>query len=398
MSRSGGFSQARLSRMSDVLRGHVERGEVAGAVAVVSRCDEVHVDTVGVQDLGAGTPMRRDTIFRIASMTKAVTAVAAMILVEETRLRLDDPVDPWLPELADRKVLRAIDSLLDDTVPAHRPITLRDLLTLRLGLGAIMAPPGFYPIQQAMADSGLEPGPDPIALTADDYMKRLGDLPLVHQPGERWLYHTGYDILAVLIARVAGIPLEDFLAERIFEPLGMTDTAFHVPEAKLDRLATCYRTDEAGRLAVYDTARGGLWSQPPTLPSELVSTVDDYLAFARMMLNSGRHGPTRILARPTVEFMTTDQLTQALKDASPFYPGFWDNYGWGFGVSVVTRRSHIGATPGCYGWAGGFGTTFIVDPQEEMIAIFMIQRLMTSPDSDAINKDFLTLAYQAIDD
>jgi CubicO group peptidase (beta-lactamase class C family) len=342
--------------------------------------------------------MRRDTIFRIASMTKAVTAVAAMILVEEAKLRLDDPVDPWLPELADRKVLRAIDSLLDDTVRAHRPITLRDLLTLRLGLGAIMAPPGFYPIQQAMADSGLAPGPDPIAFTPEEYMKRLGALPLAHQPGEKWLYHTGYDILAVLIARVASVPLEEFLNERIFAPLGMVDTAFHVPDAKLDRLATCYRTDEAGQLAVYDMARGGLWSQSPAMPSELVSTIDDYLAFARMMLNSGRHGPTRILARPTVELMTTDRLTQALKDTSPFFPGFWDNCGWGFGVSVITHRNDISATPGCYGWAGGFGTTFIVDPQEEMVAIFMIQRLMTSPDSDAINKDFLTLAYQAIDD
>jgi CubicO group peptidase (beta-lactamase class C family) len=256
----GGLSTARLGRMAEVLRGSVERGEVAGIVALVSRRDALHVETIGVQDLESPAPMRRDTIFRIASMTKAVTAVATMILVEEARLRLDDPVDRWLPELTDRRVLRAMDSRVDDTVPAKRAITLRDLLTLRWGLGAIMARPGTFPIQQAIREVGLAPGPDPIAFDADEYMRRLGSLPLLHQPGEGWFYHTGYDVLAVLIARVAGMRFEDFLAERIFAPLGMADTGFHVPAAKLSRLATCYRT-EAGQLKVYDTAAGGLWSR-----------------------------------------------------------------------------------------------------------------------------------------
>jgi CubicO group peptidase (beta-lactamase class C family) len=394
----GSLSKARLDRVADAMRGYVERGDVAGVVALVSRRDEIHVETLGVQDLGSGAPLRRDAIFRIASMTKAVTAVAALILIEEARLRLDDPVDRWLPELADRKVLRAIDSPLDDTVAAHRAITTRDLLTLRLGLGAIMAPPGSYPIQRAIADAGLAPGPDPIPFSADDYMRRLGALPLAHQPGERWLYHTGYDILAVLIARVAGMRFEAFLAERIFAPLGMADTAFHVPEAKLDRLATCYRTDAAGRLAVYDPAGGGRWSRPPVLATELVSTADDYLVFARMLLHKGRHGQERILARPSVALMMTDQITQAQKDASPFAPGFWERLGWGFGGAVVNRRGNIYETPGAYGWDGGFGTSFLIDPTEEMIAILMIQRMMTRPDDDAIKRDFLTLAYQAIDD
>jgi CubicO group peptidase (beta-lactamase class C family) len=394
---NGGFSTARLGRLGDMLRGTVARGEIAGVVALTARRDAVHVEAIGSQDLAAGIAMRRDSIFRIASMTKAVTAVAAMILVEEARLRLDDPVDRFLPELADRQVLRALDGPVDDTVRAKRPITARDLLTLRLGLGVIMARPGTYPIQQVIKDAGLAPGPDPIPFGADEYMRRLGTLPLVHQPGERWLYHTGYDVLAVLIARVTGMRFEDFLAERIFGPLGMADTGFHVPEAKLDRLTACYRTD-AGKLAVYDKARGGLWSRPPALASELVSTADDYLAFARMLLNKGRHERGRILARPSVELMMTDQITQAQKDVSPFAPGFWDQVGWGFGGAVVTRRDSIFATPGSYGWDGGFGTSFIVDPAEEMVAIFMIQRMMTRPDDDAIKRDFLTLAYQAIDD
>jgi CubicO group peptidase (beta-lactamase class C family) len=402
MSRSGGFSRVRLGRMSDVVRGYVDRGEVAGVVALLCRHDEVHVEAIGAKDLATGAPIRRDTIFRIASMTKPITAAAAMILVEEAKLRLDGPVDRFLPELSNRRVLRTIDSPLDDTVPANRPITLRDLLTFRLGFGAVMAPPGRYPIQQAMAEAGFAPGPNPPSHAPDEWIRRFADLPLMHQPGEKWMYHTGSDLLGVLIARAAGMPFEDFLAERIFAPLGMKDTAFSVAPAKLDRLATCYRIDAGtGRLAVYDAARDGLWARSPAFPSGgggLVSTADDYLAFGRMMLALGRHGPDRILARPTVEVMTTDQLTPEQKAASPFFPGFWDNSGWGFGVSMITRRNGIAAVPGRYGWDGGFGTTWRNDPHEDMVAILLIQRLMGSPTSTDLNEDFLTLAYQAIDD
>jgi CubicO group peptidase (beta-lactamase class C family) len=230
----------------------------------------------------------------------------------------------------------------------------------------------------------------------------VGGLPLMHQPGEKWMYHTGSDILGVLIARAAGTSLGDVLQERIFAPLGMRDTEFSVPEAKLDRLATCYRIDAGtGRLVVYDEARGGRWARPPGFQSGgggLVSTADDFLAFGRMMLSLGRHGADRILARPTVELMTTDHLTQAQKAASFFYPGFWDNRGWGFGVSVTTRRDGVSASPGSFGWDGGFGTSWCTDPHEDMVAILLIQRLMTSPTSGDINSDFWTLAYQALDD
>src|SRR5216683_2644140 len=356
------FSRARLGRLHDIMAGYVERGAVAGVVTLLSRHGEVHVDAIGAQDLDTLTPMRRDTIFRIASMTKPIAAAAAMILVEEAKLRLDAPVDRLLPELADRKVLRTIDSPLDDTVPAIRPITLRDLLTFRLGFGAVMAPPGSYPIQRAMDEAGLAPGPSLASLSPDAWLARLAGLPLLHQPGEKWLYHTGSDILGVLVARAAGMSLGDFLQERIFAPLGMACTAFSVPPAKLDRLATCYQTDAGtGRLAVYDQARGGRWARPPVFPSGgggLVSTADDFLAFGRMMLQQGRHGAERILARPTVELMTTDHLTPAQKAASPFFPGFWDKTGWGFGVSVTTRRDGLAPSPGSYGWMGGFGTSW----------------------------------------
>ena len=399
---AGGLSKTRLGRMHDVMAGHVERGAVPGLVTLVSRRGEVHVDAIGMKAAGGSDPMRRDTLFRIASVTKLVTAAAAMILVEECKLRLDEPVDRLLPELANRKVLRRLDSPLDDTVPAKRPITLRDLLTFRLGLGAVMAPPDTYPVQKAMAEAGVAPGPNLPSHGPDEMMKRFGSLPLLHQPGEKWMYHSGSDILGVLIARATGRKLEAFFRERIFEPLGMKDTGFSVPEAKLDRLATCYQTDpETGRLVIFDEARGGRFVRPPVFESGgagLVSTVDDFLAFGRMMLNQGKHASERILSRLSVELMTTDHITPEQKAASNFFPGFWDNRGWGFGMSVITRRDDLAAVPGRYGWDGGYGTSWYSDPKEDMVAILMTQRLWDSPSAPAVHLDFWTSVYQAIDD
>jgi CubicO group peptidase (beta-lactamase class C family) len=399
---AGGLSKARLGRMHDVMAGHVERGFVPGLVTLISRRGETQVDAIGMQAVGGGDPMRRDTIFRIASMTKPITAVAAMILVEECRLRLDDPVDRWLPELADRKVLRAIDGPLDDTVPARRAITLRDLLTLRPGLGAVMVFPERYPIQSAMAEAEVAPSANLFAHGPDEFMARLGRLPLIAQPGERWLYHTGSDILGVLIARATGQTLESFLRERIFEPLGMKETGFSVLPDKLDRLATCYRTDPStGGLAIFDEARGGRFAHPPAFEAGgggLVSTVDDCLAFGQMLLNRGKHGRERVLSRLSVELMITDQITPEQKAASPFFPGFWDQRGWGLGLAIVTRRDDLAAVPGRFGWDGGFGTSAYADPAEDMVAILMTQRVWDSASAPAVYLDFWTSAYQAIDD
>jgi len=385
--------------MHDVMAGHVERGDVPGVVTLVGRRGEVHVDAIGTKAVGGEDPMRRDTIFRIASMTKPVAAVAAMILVEECKLRLDAPVDPWLPELADRRVLKRLDGPLDDTVPANRPITVRDLLTLRLGIGAMMASPGQYPVQEAMEEAGVASGSDLPGHAPDEWMERLGGLPLIHHPGERWMYDTGSDVLGVLISRAAGQPLETFLRERIFEPLGMKDSGFSVPAAKLDRLPDCYRaSSETGALELYDDAADSQWSRSPVFESGgggLVSTVDDYLAFCRMMLNKGKHGGERILSRPSVELMTTDHLTAEQKSEASIF--FRDNSGWGFGMAVFTRRDDLAATPGRFGWDGGYGTSGYSDPGEDMVGILMTQRLASS-ESSGLYSDFWTSAYAAIDD
>jgi CubicO group peptidase (beta-lactamase class C family) len=387
--------------MHDVMARHVERGEVPGVVTAVSRGGEVHVDAIGTRTADRTAPVQRDTIFRIASMTKPVTAVAAMILVEECRLHLDEPVDRFLPELADRRVLKRLDGPLDETVSAHRPITLRDLLTFRMGIGMLMARPDAYPILRAMADRDVAVGPLPSRLGPDAWMAALGALPLMDQPGARWLYHTGSDVLGVLIARAAGQPLGTFFRERIFDPLGMKDTGFSVPEAQLGRLATAYSTDpRTGAMVVFDDVADSRWSRPPSFPAGgggLVSTVDDYLVFGRMLLDRGAHGTERILSRASVELMTTDQITAEQKAVSAFAPGFWDSRGWGFGVSVVTRRDDVSAVPGRFGWDGGYGTSWASDPAEDVVAILMTQRLWTSPSPPPVYLDFWTSVYQALD-
>ena len=395
-----GLSKSRLGRVRARLDAGLERGGPPGFVALVHRHGQSHVMVGGTQALDGKERMQRDTIFRIASLTKPMLAAAAMVLVEQGELRLDDPVDDLLPELADRRVLRSLASPLDETVPARRAIALRDLLTLRFGLGAVMVFPSRHPIQKAMEEAGVAPGPFPPALTADQYMVRLGELPLIHQPGERWLYHTGLDVLGILLARAADRPLADLLQERLFGPLGMVDTGFCVPADKLARLACAYRHDaEAGGLVCIDHGKDGRWSQPPVFESGgggLVSTVDDCLAFWRMMLDKGRHGGQRLLARPTVELMTADQLLPSQKEGAELF--FGETRSWGFGLAVTLRRTDPWETPGRFGWDGGFGTSAYADPQEGLIGILLTQRMMDSPNPPAIFTDFWSGAYQAIDD
>jgi CubicO group peptidase (beta-lactamase class C family) len=398
---NGGLSRARLDRMHDVMAGHVAALDVPGVVTLVSRRGEVHVDAIGTKASGGSEPMRRDTIFRVASVTKPIVAAAAMILVEECKLRLDEPVDPWLPELADRQVLRAIDGPLDDTVPANRPISLRDLMTFRLGIGAVMVFPPRYPIQRAMAEAGIAPGPMLPTHASDELMERFGSLPLAHHPGEKWMYNSGSDILGVLISRAIGTSLEEFLRERIFVPVSMNDTAFSVPESKLDRLPTAYWTNfETGEFEVFDGVADSRWARPPLFESGaggLVSTADDLLTFGQMILNGGRLGSERILSRPSVELMTTDHITPAQKAVSGFFPGFWDNHGWGFGGAIVTRRDDLAST-GRYGWDGGYGTSWYVDPKEGLVGILLTQRVWDATGIPRVLLDFWTSAYAAISD
>lgn len=392
----GGFSKTRLERVRDVLAASVRRGDVPGALALLSRGGETHVAKAG--------DVWPDTIFRISSMSKPVTAVAAMICVEECVLRLDDPVDEYLPELASRQVLTRLDAPLGDTVPATRPVTVRDLLTFTLGLGlgqGMWGPPGSVPIMDALSALG-QGMPAPAGVPGpDEWLRRLGELPLICQPGERWLYNTGSDVLGVLIARACGQRLEEFLRERIFIPLGMADTGFSVPAGSLDRLPPQLATDFAtGETVVFDPPEGQ-WSAPPAFPSGaggLVSTIGDYAAFASMLLGGGAYRGVRILSRPSVSLMTSDQLTPAQKAVSGLAPGDFDDMGWGFGMSVVTRRTGVGPSAGAYGWSGGLGTTWYNDPAEDLALILMTQRAWTSHRPPAICRDFWTAAYQAIED
>jgi CubicO group peptidase (beta-lactamase class C family) len=392
----------RPARMHAAMRRYVDNGRVPGIVTLVSHRGRVHVDAIGTLAFGSKAPMRRDTIFRLASMTKPITAVAAMILVEECKLRLDDPVDEWLPELKDRRVLRTLDSPLDDTVPARRAITLRDLLTFRSGYGEVAFLSPTCPLQRAMMEARLPLAVWPFASPPDELMKRLGSLPLAFQPGERWLYHMGAEILGVLIARVSGRSLGTFLGERIFEPLGMKDTRFHVPEDKLDRVPTCYGSDfPKPDLIVLDEARGGQVARPPVFESGgggLVSTVDDLLAFGMMMMKGGACGRERILSRLSVELMTRDHITPEQKATSPFFANFWDAHGWGLGVGLVTRRSDLADVPGRFGWDGAFGTSWWVDPKEQLVGVLMVQRRPDFLKIADLTADFWTSAYQLIDD
>ena len=392
--------KARIERLHAALSSHVASGDMPGLVAFVNIRGDVTVEAIGTQSFG-GAPMKRDTIFRIASMTKPVTAAATLLLVEECRLRLDDPVDEFLPELANRRVLRTPESAVDDTVPAARPITVRDLLTFTWGFGAVMIWPPRLPIQKAMREAGLAPGPDRLEISADEFMRRLGSLPLLHQPGERFLYHTGSEVLGVLIARASGQPFDVFLEERLFAPLGMRDTGFQVPAAKLDRLASAYRMDpESRKLVLFDDAADSKWSRPPVFASGgggLVSTVADYHSFQRMLMNKGLHGRERILSRPSVELMLSDQLTPAQRQGAEIFFGDGKS-SWGMGGAVTLRRTDLHTTPGRFGWDGGYGTSAYIDPAEDVIAILLTQLMMDSPQAPKVYRDFWTSAYQAIDD
>jgi CubicO group peptidase (beta-lactamase class C family) len=398
-----GLSKAQLGRMHKVLSGHIERGEVAGMVALVSRHDDVHVEVLGSLHAGGSEAMTRDAIFRIASITKLVTAVAAMILIEECKLRLDDAIDPWLPELANRRVLKSMASEIDDTAPANRSITVRDLLTYTMGFGSVMAMPDTYPIQRYIREYRLGGDGPPYPAKAprtNEWIQRLGSLPLMAQPGERWMYNTSSDVLGILIERVAGMSFGAFLHERIFDPLGMKDTAFNVPASEFHRMPTSYAFDRAtNKLAVYDPAGPkSAWAPPPPFESGaggLVSTVDDYFAFSCMMLNIGRFGREQILSRASVELMTSDQLTPQQRAGAELF--FGSHMSWGLGLSVSIHREQIYQTPGRFGWDGGTGTSAYVDPAEGLIGILLTQRLMDSPQPPRVFTDFWTQAYSALE-
>ena len=388
-----GLSRTGVQQMKTLLEGHVARGSAPGLVALVSRGNDTETVVAGRMSLDGAEPMRRDAIFRLASMTKPVTAVAALMLVEDGKLRLDEPVEPLLPELADRRVLKTLAAPVEDTVPARRPITVEDVLTFRLGWGVLFDPE--LPIQKLVADLPGFGMPDPTSpLTFDAYMRRLHEAPLMAQPGERWLYTAGSNVLGVLVARAAGQPLDAVFQERILGPLGMTDTGFWIPQEKVGRTVTGYFPQD-GKLELFDKP-DGRYVRPPAFPagdSGLVSTADDFATFARFLTTGLAPDGRRLISQASLKAMQTNHLTPAqIKDGAEILgPG----RGWGYGLGVVVEPNVDGVAPGAYGWNGGFGTSWFNDPAKGLTAILLTQRVFDSADPPQLHKDFWRAAYAA---
>jgi CubicO group peptidase (beta-lactamase class C family) len=382
-----------MTNLHHVLDSHVADGSTPGVVGLVARGDRVDVQAVGSVDAAGTSPMARDSIFRIASITKPITAVAVMMLVEDGRVALDDPVERWLPELASPTVVRTPAGPVDDVVPAVRPITVLDLLSFRAGYGF---PSDFTLPVVGLLFSELRQGPPQPQLVAapDEWMATLSRIPLLHQPGEAWLYNTCSDIQGVLVARASGQPLPQFLAERLFEPLGMVDTGFAVPAGERHRFTSYYRADAAGGLELVDPP-DGQWSSLPAFPSGaggLVSTVDDWLAFARMLLAGGTVDGRNVLSPASVQVMTTDQLTRSQRQASTL---FLEGQGWGFGGSVDVAATEPWTVPGRYGWVGGTGTAAHLTPSTGAVTILLSQLEMAGPTPTALMRDFWRCAADA---
>jgi CubicO group peptidase (beta-lactamase class C family) len=396
-----GFDGERVKRLGDLVADHVETGLVGGVAWLAARDGDVEVGVAGTLTRGDEDPVRRDTIFRIASMTKPIVGAAALLLVEECRLRLEDTVDELLPELANRRVLVDGRGPIDGrTVPAHRPLTVRDLFTFRLGLGMDFEAPWPQPLLEAMSRLGMGSGPpEPqVPPDPDEWVRRLSTLPLLYQPGERWLYNTGSDVLGVLIARASGQPLDVFLRERVFEPLGMVDTGFATPH--VDRLGSCYTANpETGEPMVFDAPNGG-WAKPPAFPSGgagLVSTVDDMHAFGRMLLACGElPDGSRLLSRAAVEAMTIDHLGV---DRGAPGPSIDRSLGWGLGVGVQVRRTGLARTVGSYGWDGGLGSSWANDPMERLVGVVLTTDMFSGPfPPPRVIQDFWTGVYASFED
>ncbi|MGW9159267.1 serine hydrolase domain-containing protein [Microbacterium sp. NPDC055665] len=338
------------SSVPQILADHVVRGIAPGIIGVLG-------SPGGKVEIFATGDLPPDAIVRIQSMTKPILAVAALRLVQEGRLGLDDPVERWMPELVDRRVLRAPDATLDDVEPAATPITVRHLLTNTSGYGVQVAP---TPLAEAMIANRTAAGQEPVALGAQEWLDALAALPLTFQPGTGWRYHHSFGLLGILLSRVVGGTLEEHLRRDLFGPLGMVDTGYTVPLDQAYRLPAAYRHED-GRLVEVEPAAGGFSLAPAPFDlshSELVSTASDYAAFAGMLAAGGRHDGKVMLAPELLALMRTDQIPSSAKTPDSFFPGFWEGTGWGFGVAVQTG----GDAAGRYGWSGGQGTDFSIDP------------------------------------
>ena len=419
---SVGLSTSRLSSIDDWMQHQVDREKLPGLSVLIHRRDRAaFFGTTGMMDREAGKPVTEDTIFRIYSMTKPITSVAVMMLYEEGRFQLDDPIAKYIPELDNMKVMTGKDITSPKLEPAREPITIRQLLTHTAGLtyGFMMSTPvdamyREYQVDFATANPEATPG---------DLVRRLGEIPLLCQPGSEWNYSVATDVLGHFVEVVSGETLAEFFQERILGPLGMTDTAFSVPADKLDRFAAMYGPEHGGSLSDVNASRdpteirheppGGLKLLDPPAESRfakplrlysggggLTSTIVDYLRFCRMLAGGGELDGERLLGRKTVDFMTRNHLPGDLAAMGQprFSESSYDGIGFGLGFSVMLdpTKAQVMGTPGEYAWGGAASTAFWVDPAEEMIVIMMTQLMPSS--TYGIRRELRVLSYQALID
>ena len=386
-----GMSQARLERIEPAMQAFVDEQKLAGTLTLVARKGKVvHVEGVGYRDREAKAPMSEDTIFRIYSMTKPITAVAALTLWEQGKFQMNDPVSKYLPELANLKVYAGMDGenmVLEDT---SKVMTIKQLFTNTAGFSY-----GFTqsPVDKLYHQSALFSG----QIKRQDLLKEVAKLPLNHQPGSKWNYSIGTDIIGILVERLSGQTLGAYFEQHIFEPLEMDDTGFYVPEDKQNRLAQIYVINQQGQTVPMENEPLGDYLSAPEIESGgggLVSTIEDYYTFTQMLLNGGEYQGKRILGRKTVEYMRTNHLPTSLIPFEPSSTG--EGYGLAMSVTVDEQGANTMGSAGDYGWAGAASTYFRIDPKEQMIVISMTQLMPSSYFS--YNKDFKNIAYQALID
>jgi CubicO group peptidase (beta-lactamase class C family) len=389
-----GFSSARLLRIDQAMQRYVDEDKLAGIVTTVARRGKLaHFEKYGMMDVEAGKPMQLDTIFRIYSMTKPITSVAVMMLYEEGRFFLSDPVHKYIPAFEHVKVfVRKTETGLE-LADLERPITIRDLLTHTSGLSYGFEESSY--VDEQYRKHVWEPRENKPETTLEEWILAVARLPLVHQPGSAWTYSMSTDVLGYLVQVVSGMPFEQFLKERITEPLGMVDTDFYVPEAKIDRFAANYGPGDDGGLKVFDEPKTSRFAKPTTHPSGgggMVSTATDYVRFAQMLLNKGELDGVRLLGRKTVELMTVNHLPAGLYTCEDKAAGF------GLGGAVVldvAQTQNVGSV-GNWGWGGAAGTRFWIDYQEELIGVLMIQFMPGG--HYPVGTDLQVAVYQALVD
>ncbi len=394
---AAGFSTERLKRIDREMNDWVQKGWMNGGVAMILHHGKIaYYNAAGFDDLNTKTAMKKDGIFRIASQTKAITSVAMMILFEEGKFLLDDAVSKYIPAFRKQQVLDKFNvaDTTYTTVPAKKEITIRELFTHTSGLG--YAQIGSKEANAIYAKNNLTAG---IGVQHDkllDAMKRLGKLPLMHQPGEKWTYGLNSDLLGCLVEVISGMTLNDFFRTKIFEPLGMKDTHFYMPVGKASRLVNLYKEDSLGKLvkAEANMLNGSTVSNYPLVNSTyysggagLSSTIYDYAIFLQMLLNDGVYNGNRILSRNTVRIMTMNQIGELSVRGD-------DKFGLGFQIVTEKSSGRTPAQPGTYSWGGAFATSYWVDPKEKIVMLFYRQ-LQSSTHGDVVEK-FRDLTYQAI--